>query len=138
MVELVKIFTSGGTGHPPASGGSAPDVEALTRTLDAGKRYRRASRLGRIYHRVASYREVRSTDSFHVVIDGSRVSVHVDRISTLRRRPDGSVRLSPLRICAHNLAGACDQLTSRLRRHFGADRRVGDAAVVVTVPQGQS
>ncbi len=131
----MKLFTSVRREQQPAGGGPAPDVEALVRALDASDRYRRDSRLGRIYHRgAASYREVRSTDSFHVVIDGSRVSVHVDRVSPLRRRPDGSVRLSPTRICAHNLAGARDQLTRRLRRYFGPDRGADDAAMVVTVP----
>lgn len=139
MVELVKDFTSGRKGQQPAGVGTAPDVEDPTRARDASRRYRRNCRLGRICHRGAvSYREVRSTDNFHVVTDVSRVSVHVDRISPLRRRPEGSVRVSPLRICALNLAGARDRLTRRLRCHFGAERPAGDAAVVVTVPLGQS
>jgi hypothetical protein len=137
-VELVKLFTSDCREQQPAGARTSPDVEALLKALDASDRYRRDSRLGRIYHRgAASYREVRSTDSFHIVIDGSRVSVHVDRISPLRRRSDGSARLSPTRIFAHNLAGARDHLTRRLRRHLGPDRRADDAAMVVTVPLNQ-
>ena len=138
-LELVKLFTSDHAAQQPGGGGRGPDVEALVRAFDASGRYHRDSRLGRIYHRgAASYREVRSTDSFHVVIDGDRVSVHVDRISPLRRRPDGSVRLSLTRVFAHNLAGAHEQLTRRLRRHFGPDRGANEAAAVVTVPLDRS
>ncbi|HEX2272585.1 MAG TPA: hypothetical protein VHG90_01795 [Acidimicrobiales bacterium] len=102
------------------------DVGALTRALETSGRFHRDSRLGRIYHRgAASYRELRPTDSFHVVIDASRVSVHVDRISPLKRRPDGSVRLSLTRILAHNLAGVHGEVTRRLRRPGGSPRPHG-------------
>ncbi len=107
------------------------DVEELTRALDASARFHRDSRLGRIYHRgAASYRELRPTHSVHVIVDAGRVWVHVDRISPLKRRPDGSVRLSLTRIVAHNVAGIHGEIASRLRRRTGSQRRRLDPAVV--------
>ena len=135
----MKTFTSGNEDQPPAEAGTGADVEVLIRALDGSGRYRRDSRLGRIYHRGAtSYRELRPTDSFHVVIDGGRVSVHVDRISPIKSRPDGSARLSITRIFAHNLAGAHGELARRMRRRVGADRGAVGAPVVLTVPLGDS
>ncbi len=122
----MKQFTNT-DGHQPTGARTLTDVGALTRALEASGRFHRDSRLGRIYHRgAASYRELRPTDSFHVVIDASRVSVHVDRISPLKRRPDGSVRLSLTRILAHNLAGVHGEVTRRLRRPAGSPRRTVD------------
>ncbi len=113
------------------------DVESLTRALDASGRFHRDSRLGRIYHGgAASYRELRATDSVHVIVDGNRVSVHIDRISPLKRRRDGSVRLSLTRILAHNVAGAHGDITRRLRRRADSHRRV-DPTVVATLVEEQ-
>ncbi len=132
MVALVKEFTN--SHRDQLAGGShLADVENLTRALDASGRFHRDSRLGRIYHRgAASYRELRPTDSVHVIVDASRVSVHVDRISPLKRRRDGSVRLSLTRILAHNLAGVHGDIT-RLRHRAGSHRRAVDPGVVAAL-----
>ncbi len=134
MVGIVKQFTS--TGGPELPGGSTfADVEGLTRALDASGRFHRDSRLGRIYHPgAASYRELRPTGSVHIVIDAGQVSVHIDRISPLKRRPDGSVRLSLTRVLAHNVTGVHGALTRRLRRRAGSQRRtVVDPEVVAAL-----
>src|SRR5882757_9959657 len=70
--------------------GGACDME---RALDADERFRRDTALGRIYHpgRI-SFREISPTDSLHVVIRGDKVSAHVDEVSPLVIRPDGSTR----------------------------------------------
>jgi hypothetical protein len=133
MVALVKEFTSADR-HEVAGRTTSKDVEDLTRALDASGRFHRDSRLGRIYHRgAASYRELRATDSVHVIVDANRVLVHVDRISPLKRRRDGSVRLSFTRILAHNVAGAHGDITRRLRRRADSHRRAGDPTVVATL-----
>ncbi len=60
-----------------------------------------------------SYRELRQTDSLHVVTDGNRISMHIDRISPLKCLPDGSVRYTLTRIVARNLAGIGGDVTNR-------------------------
>lgn len=133
MVALVKEFTNN-HGRQLVGRTTVADVESLTRALDASGRFHRDSRLGRIYHRgAASYRELRPIDSVHVIVDANRVSVHVDRISPLKRRPDGSVRLSLTRILAHNVAGAHGHITRRLRRRGDSHRRAVDPTVVATL-----
>ncbi len=133
MVALVKQFTNT-EWHQLACRTALGDIEELTRALDASGLFHRDSRLGRIYHGgAASYRELRPTDSVHVIVDANRVSVHVDRISPLKRRRDGSVRLSLTRILAHNVAGAHGEITRRLRLRADSHRRAGDPAVVATL-----
>lgn len=133
----MKQFTSTDRDELSVDEGGWAHLEALTRALDASGRFHRDSRLGRVYHRGAvSYRELRPTDSLHVVIDAGRVWLHIDRISPLKHRPDGSVRLSVTRILAHNLAGAHGDLARRLRRRPGSQRRtVEPAAVAAGVPE---
>ncbi len=102
-----------------------PTIAPLIQVLDAGGRFHRDSRLGRIYHRgTLSYRQLCPTDSLHVVIVGERISMHIDRISPLKSRPDGSVRYPLTRVVAHNLAGIGDGLTRRGNRmgHRGHSR----------------
>ncbi len=133
----MKEFTN--KDDPPAGARTSPEVEALARALDASGCFHRDSRLGRIYHRGAvSYRELRPTDSLHVVIGARRVSVHVDRVSPLKRRPNGSVRLSVTRVLAHNVAGAHGELTRRLRRPPGSPRRAAAREMATTLSGGQS
>jgi len=116
-------------------GTTPPPVEPLTRALDASDRFHRDSSLGRIYHPgTVSYRERRSTDSLHIVIDRDQIWLHVDRISPLRCGPDGSVRYSLTRIVAHNLVGVHAGLTHwLLRRHPERQRRLVDPDVVTSL-----
>ena len=95
----------------------------LISALDASDRFRRDTGLGNMFHRgKISFREVSPDDSLHIIIDGNRVSAHVDEISPLQRRPDGSVRYSALRVLAHNLSGACADVARRLRGAHGEQR----------------
>ncbi|MBW3614096.1 MAG: hypothetical protein KY439_02150 [Actinobacteria bacterium] len=88
----------------------------LTRALERDPGFRRDTGLGRLYHcGKTSFRELSPTDSLHVIIDGNRVSAHVDRISPLRARDDGSVRYSWSKAVAHNLRGMADDATRLLR-----------------------
>ncbi|MBW3555799.1 MAG: hypothetical protein KY454_02560 [Actinobacteria bacterium] len=94
----------------------------LTRALERDPGFRRDTGLGRIYHcGKASFRELSPTGSLHVIIDGSRVSAHIDRISPLRARDDGSIGYSWTRAAAHNLQGMADDglrlLRGQRRRH---------------------
>ncbi len=113
-------------------------TEPLTRALDASDRFRPDSGIGRIYHRgTASYRELCATDSLHIVIDGTQVSVHVDRVSPLKFRADGSVRYSLTRIVAHNLVGMHDQVVRRPRRRPGRHRPEVGRKIAARVLQDQ-
>jgi hypothetical protein len=91
------------------------DPQALVRALDSSARFRRDTGYGAIYHRgKVSYRELSPTNSIHVVIDGNRLSAHVDRISPLKRRADGSSRYSMARVVAHNVSGIREDVTRRI------------------------
>ncbi|MGH9149225.1 MAG: hypothetical protein ACRD0D_13385 [Acidimicrobiales bacterium] len=75
--------------------------------LEASGRFRRDSWLGRILHPgTVSFREISATDSLHVVIEGGRVSVHVDEISPLRIDPDPGrpVRYAAWRVVRHTVS----------------------------------
>lgn len=95
--------------------GGLADPFDLIRTLDASPEFRRDSRLGGILHRgKVSFREACETDSLHVLIEGSKISVHVDSVSPLKCAPDGSARYSGLRVVAHNASTCARQLGRRL------------------------
>ena len=92
-----------------------PDPLGLARALEASGRFRRDTPLGAILHRgKLSFREVSSTDSLHVVIDGHRLSVHVDRVCPLSPR-GGAGQYSWLRVLTHNLADVARVVGRRLR-----------------------
>lgn len=95
----------------------------LIRALDADERFQRDTFLGGIFHPGrTSFRELSATDSLHVVIRGTRISAHVDEISPLVVRPDGSRRYAWGRVVAHNLLVLVGDLTRRLRGQAGAQR----------------
>ena len=120
----VKRFTN--HGREPST-----DLAALCRALEQSGRFWRDKGLGNIYHRgKVSYRELSSTDSTHIVIDGNRVTAHVDLVSPLKRRPDGSVRYSVPRVVAHNLVGMGNDLARRVRRHHARQRCALECDVV--------
>jgi hypothetical protein len=99
-----------------------PTVDLLT-ALEKDPRFRRDSLLGGIFHlgRV-SYREISPTDSLHVVIVGDRVSAHVDEVSPLVVRSDGTTRYAWGRVVAHNLAVLVADVRRRVRGLHGRQR----------------
>jgi hypothetical protein len=98
-------------------------AEHLSRALDGSDRFHRDSGVGALYHRgKTSFRELTPTDSLHVILDGDRVSAHIDRISPLKRRADGSIRYSWSRAIAHNLTGIGADLGRLVGRRRGQQR----------------
>ena len=95
----------------------------LITALEADPRFRRDSLLGGIFHpgRI-SFREIAPVDSLHIVIRGARVSVHVDDVSPLVIRRDGTSRYTWGRVVAHNLAVLLADLSRRVRGLSGRQR----------------
>ncbi len=101
----------------------AADPGTLLRALENNDRFRRDTGLGAIYHPgKLSFREVRPTDSMHIIIDGDRISAHIDDISPFKCRADGTARYSLSRIVAHNLAGMSADLLRLVRGGLGRQR----------------
>ena len=95
----------------------------LLKSLEANSRFRRDTVLGGIFHPgKLSYREISPTDSLHILIDGTQVSAHVDEISPLRVRPDGSTRYAWGRVLAHNLLVVTGDAARRVRGLRNAQR----------------
>lgn len=122
-----RTARSSGQSDPSApaesSGGDDTMTCSLIRSLEASERFRRDGRLGGIFHpgRV-SYRELSPRDSLHIIVDGNRVSAHVDEVCPLRRGRGGVVRYSWLRVVAHNLSGAVADIGRRLHGVHGEQR----------------
>ncbi len=108
----------------PTAGSDGADTPfELMKALEADPTYRRDSMIGGIFHLgKVSYREVSPTDSVHIVIDGDRVSAHVDEVSPLRILPDGSSRYAWGRVVAHNLLVVIGDAARRLRGQRGVQR----------------
>lgn len=95
----------------------------LVGALEASDRFHRDSPLGSIFHPgKISFREVSMVDSVHFLIDGNRVTAHVDEISPLRPRPGDSITYSLRRVLAHNLSAACAEVARRMRGTNGQQR----------------
>jgi hypothetical protein len=102
--------------------GSAAPCD-LIKALEANPAFRRDSVLGGIFHLgKISYRETSPHDSVHIVIDGDQVSAHVDEVSPLRLRPDGSCKYAWGRVLAHNLLVLIGDAARRLRGVHGQQR----------------
>lgn len=96
---------------------------ALVEALEASERFHRDTRLGGILHGgKISFREKTPTDSLHIVIDGDRVSAHVDEICPLHIAPDGAVRYSLGKVLAHNLFVALGDIGRSLAGRRGQQR----------------
>ncbi|MBW3614089.1 MAG: hypothetical protein KY439_02115 [Actinobacteria bacterium] len=105
------------------AGLAAADARTLLRVLEKSDRFRRDTGFGAIYHPgKLSFREVRPTDSMHIIIDGDTISAHIDDISPFKCRPDGTARYSLSRIVAHNLAGMSADLLRLVRGGSGRQR----------------
>ena len=95
----------------------------LIAALDANPRFRRDSLLGGIFHLGwISFRELSPTDSLHIVIRGDRMSAHVDDVSPLVVRRDGTTRYAWGRVLGHNLAVVLTDLSRRARGLHGHQR----------------
>ncbi len=95
----------------------------LINALEASPRYRRDSLLGGMFHLgYVSYRELAPVDSVHILIRGDRVSAHVDDVSPLVQRPDGTTRYAWGRVLAHNLAVVVTDVGRRIRGQHGLQR----------------
>ncbi|MBW3644945.1 MAG: hypothetical protein KY441_05505 [Actinobacteria bacterium] len=102
---------------------SPTERPVLIGSLEASDRFHRDTGLGKVFHPgKVSFREVSAVDSLHLLIDGNRISAHVDEISPLRRRADGSISYSLLRVLAHNLSGAWAHAVRVLRGANGEQR----------------
>jgi hypothetical protein len=95
----------------------------LVKALAANPRFRRDTLMGGIFHlgRI-SFREISATDSLHIVITGDRVSAHVDDVSPLVVRPDGSYRYAWGRVVTHNLLVMLGDVARRVRGQHGRQR----------------
>ena len=95
----------------------------LLKALEDNPGFRRDSVLGGIFHLgKISYRDISPTDSLHIIITGDKVSAHVDEISPLRLRSDGSSRYAWGRVLAHNLLVVIGDAARRLRGQHGLQR----------------
>lgn len=109
----------------PAPGvlASAENVLAHLQRLVAEGRFHRDSGFGRIFHPgKVSFRENVANNSLHVLVDGDRVSAHVDLVSPLRQRPQASTRYAMGRVAAHNLSGMAADLVRLFRGRQGDHR----------------
>lgn len=87
--------------------------DRLVRELEASGRFRRDTRLGRLFHPgQISLREVAPRESLHIIVDeGTRVAAHIDHYSPLaHEQPDIGCRYSLSRIAAHNVLGMASDL----------------------------
>lgn len=108
---------------PTAGHDGATTSFELLKSLEANPDFRRDSLLGGIFHPgKISYRETSPTDSMHILIDGDRVSAHIDEVSPLRVLPDGSSRYAWGRVLAHNVLVVLADAARRLRGLNGQQR----------------
>lgn len=95
----------------------------LIAALDGNPRFRRDSLLGGMFHPGwISFREVSPVDSMHICIRGDRVSAHVDDVSPLAVRGDGTVRYAWAKVVAHNVAVILADVARRARGLRGVQR----------------
>lgn len=107
----------------PLSETVTDDPLGLIRELEDSGRFRRDGRWGGIFHLgKMSFRETSPTNSLHVIIDGNRVSAHIDAVSPLRCDADGSAHYSWAPVIAHNLSGVASDLRRWVRRGGGRQR----------------
>lgn len=99
------------------------DTCDLIKALEGNPRFHRDSLLGSIFHvGRLSYREISPVESLHIVIRGDRVSAHVDDVSPLVVRADGSCRYAWGRVLAHNAAVLIGDLARRAQGLQGRQR----------------
>lgn len=93
-----------------SSSRAEPAAEAL-RDLEARGVLCRDRGVGRVFHPGAvSYRETVRENALHVIVEGNRVSAHIDWVSPVAFTTDGTARYSVRRVAAHNLAGMAEDV----------------------------
>jgi len=123
--------------EPGAASVDAP--VALFRRLEVSGSFHRDSGIGRVFHPgQLSLRENVPSDSLHVVIEGNRITAHVDRVSPLGVKPDGPSRYSVQRAVAHNLVGMAQDLVSLIRGRQGDHRCELDCEWVPATPVAEA
>jgi len=123
MALISEGISEGRNKRPRFSGFLSDDPIAYIRELEASGRFRRDTGLGRIYHPgKISFRETVPKNSLHILIDGHRVSAHIDRVSPLSFRSTRS-QYSFWGVVLHNLTGMVDDLF-----HIFAKRHPGRRA----------
>ncbi|MFP5376793.1 MAG: hypothetical protein ACLGIO_08440 [Acidimicrobiia bacterium] len=99
------------------------DRAALFRELESSRRFHRDRVIGRVFHPGAvSFRENVRNNSLHIIIEGNRVSAHVDRVSPLDPRPERRSRYALGRVALHNLSGMAADLVRVVRGRQGDHR----------------
>lgn len=109
----------------PVAGPTGEEARCdLIKALEANTTFRRDSFWGGILHPgKVSYREVSATESLHILIDrDGNVSAHVDDVSPLRRRSDGSCKYAWGRVVAHNVLVVIEDAARRARGIHGVQR----------------
>ncbi len=102
---------------------TTPDPRALANALENNGRFRRDTSLGSIFHRrKMSFREVCRRHSLHIVVDGHRVSAHVDEVSPLNCDERSPSHYSIAGVVAHNLFGIRSDVARRVRGRHGQHR----------------
>lgn len=129
-----RVEDVGAWQRPVAQGMSAhtTDPLGLARHLDANDRFHRDSVIGRILHPgTISFRERVDENSVHILIEGTKVSAHVDRYAPLTLSK-GSPRYSLWRAVVHNLAHLGEDAVRLVTGRRGEHRCVLDCERVET------
>lgn len=99
------------------------DKAGVLQGLDGDGRFYRDNGIGRLLHPgTVSYREAVPENSLHVLVDGDRVSAHIDRFSPVGRTADGSGAYPLWRVVVHNACAIGKELV-RLLGGKGGDGR---------------
>lgn len=124
--RTTKVPESHATQHDDrvdSLGEDGRDPLNLVHALEASDRFRRDTALGGIFHHgKISFREVSPTESLHIIIDGDRISAHIDSHSPLGISADGSARYSWARVVLHNASGAVGDLGRLVAGRRGEQR----------------
>jgi len=99
------------------------DPVALFRRLETSGRFHRDTGFGSVFHPGSiSFRENRPDDSLHIVVHHDRIAAHVDSVSPLGVRSEGTARYSVRRAAVHNLVGMAQDAVQLLRGRQGDHR----------------
>ena len=87
------------------------DKAGVFHGLDGDGRFYRDNGIGRLLHPgMISYREAVPENSLHVLVDGDRVTAHIDRFSPVGRTVDGSGAYPLWRVVVHNACAICKEV----------------------------
>lgn len=95
----------------------------LLAALEGSDQFRRDSALGALFHHgKSSFRERLATESLHLVVDGDRLSAHVDDVCPLNLSGRRRSQYAYARVLVHNMRGMVADARRRLRGHHGTQR----------------